>query len=122
MPMILRSDIAKACRDAGTGKPVDLAHLSTQTMGDRDLEREVLFIFVNQSSIYLKMFQIAASAQDRRRAAHSLKGAARGIGAWTLAELASEAEMPGADNGDELACEIARVCDYIRSLYKDQGA
>lgn len=117
MPMMLRADIARACREAGTGKPVDLAHLSAQTMGDSDLEREVLFIFVNQAPIYLKTWRVAAKDADRRRAAHSLKGAARGIGAWHLAELADEAEKPDFQHIDALEAEIGRVCEYVRSLY-----
>ena len=30
-------------------RPIDLAHLSRQTMGDRELEREVLDLFVDQA-------------------------------------------------------------------------
>lgn len=116
MPMNLKADVSRACREAGMGKPVDLVHLSTLTMGDRDLEQQVLSIFLSQSEIYAKSWKNSAGHEGRMRAAHSLKGAARGVGAWELAELAGEAEMPGFSGFEAVEKEIARVNDYIRSL------
>ena len=51
MPMALKRDVAHAARAAGNAKPVDLVHLSALTMGDRDLEREVLGVFLTHSDI-----------------------------------------------------------------------
>ena len=116
MPMALKADISRAARAAGTEKPVDLLHLSTQTLGDRELEKQVLGVFASQAGIYVKTWKAAEGGDARRRAAHSLKGAARGIGAWHLAELAERAETPGFGEVDVLEDEVARVCAYIRSL------
>ena len=116
MPMALKADVSRACRKAGMAKPVDLVHLSTLTMGDRDLEQQVLSIFLSQSEIYVKSWKQAQNQDTRMRAAHSLKGASRGIGAWELAELAQEAEVPGFSNIEAIESEVARVNDYIRSL------
>ena len=116
MPMALKADVSRAAKAAGTDKPVDLVHLSTQTLGDRELETQVLSVFASQAGIYVKTWKAAEGAEARRRAAHSLKGAAKGIGAWNLAEIAERAEIPGYRDIDELEEEVARVCDYIRSL------
>lgn len=116
MPMALKADVSRACRKAGMAKPVDLVHLSTLTMGDRDLEQQVLSIFLSQSEIYLKSWKLARDHDGRKRAAHSLKGASRGIGAWDLAELAGEAEAPAFADIAAVEAEVARVNAYIRSL------
>ncbi|TIV44525.1 MAG: histidine kinase, partial [Mesorhizobium sp.] len=54
-------------------RPVDLGHLARQTMGDRDLEREVLALFVQQS---LNVRDQITDADTRQRIllAHGLKG------------------------------------------------
>ncbi len=74
-------------------RPVDLVHLSHYTLGDTELEREVLQLFLAQSSIYLERLKTAAKAQDWRDAAHTIKGSAQGIGAWRVAETAEVAEL-----------------------------
>lgn len=116
MPMALKADISRAARADGTEKPVDLVHLSTQTLGDRDLEAQVLGVFATQAGIYVEAWKAAGGGEARMRAAHSLKGAARSIGAWTLAELAEQAERPGFADLKCLEVEVDRVCGYIRSL------
>jgi len=114
MPMTLKADVTSKARSAG--KPVDLAHLAAQTFGDPALEREVLGLFLSQAPICLQAWKNAGGAQARKLAAHTLKGAARGIGAWELAEIAGEAESPAFAGAARLEAEIARVCAYIRSL------
>jgi HPt (histidine-containing phosphotransfer) domain-containing protein len=116
MAMALRNDVVRAAREAGTAKPVDLVHLSNLTMGDRELEREVLGMFLAHSDIYVTTWKAARSDQARKQAAHALKGAARGIGAWQLAEIAEKAEGRGFSGRAALETEMQRVCDYIRSL------
>ena len=82
MPMALKQQVVTARQQTRMGRPVDLAHLSSQTMGDAALEGEVLSMFCTQSQIYLKMMQHSCDVTNRIRAAHSLKGAARSIGAF----------------------------------------
>jgi HPt (histidine-containing phosphotransfer) domain-containing protein len=116
MGMALKADVTAACKADGSMKPVDLVHLSGMTMGDRDLEAEVLSIFAKQAQIYLSSWEKAADAAGRKQAAHLLKGAARGIGAWELARLAEEAEEPAFSGKHALAEQVRAVCVYIRSL------
>lgn len=121
MGMALKADVNAACKANGSMKPVDLVHLCGMTMGDRDLEAEVLSIFLSQSAIYLKAWHAAKDARGRKQAAHSLKGAARGIGAWNLAHLAEAAEQPGFRGASALSGEVETVCAYIRSLREERS-
>ncbi len=77
--------------DSGT-KPVDLQYLGRFTLGDKPLEREVLDLFLVHTPLYLDRLCSAATAKAWHDAAHTLKGAARGIGAWRLARCAESAE------------------------------
>lgn len=79
--------------DGLTGSaPIDIAHLSRHTAGDRRLGREVLGVFRAQSEDYVAALEDAVDAEAWRHAAHTLKGAASAIGAHKVAKLAAEAE------------------------------
>ncbi len=117
MPMALKKDVFQAKREAGSAKPIDLAHLGNQTMGDEALEIEILSMFSVQSAIYLKMILTTCDAATRIRAAHSLKGAARSIGAFELADLAEQAEKFNHCVHKELETELDRVLAYIGTLH-----
>ena len=116
MPMALKRDVFHARRQSGQAKPVDLVHLGTQTQGDVALEAEILGIFADQSQIYLKMMS-SCDVDTRIRAAHSLKGAARSVGAFELAELAAEVEHLRHNGYEALSGELDRVLEYIRTLH-----
>lgn len=75
-----------------TKTPIDLVHLSRQTAGDRDLERELLALFADQCVRQLSAISSATTTELRRDAAHTLKGAARAIGAWDVAKAAELVE------------------------------
>jgi HPt (histidine-containing phosphotransfer) domain-containing protein len=68
-------------------RPIDLEHLSRMTMGERELEHEVLRLFDRQADMLLVKMQDAAPATVAAYA-HTLKGSARGIGAWSVAQAA----------------------------------
>lgn len=70
---------------------IDDEHLRRMTLGDRGLEREVLEIFVRQIAIMLSRISEADPALAAA-AAHTLKGSARGIGAWRVARAAERLE------------------------------
>lgn len=94
-----------ASRLSATGgrKPravIDDDHLRQMTLGDRDLEREVLEIFVRQAALMLRRISGAKPALAAA-AAHTLKGSARGIGAWRVAQAADRLEQAAGDEGLE---------------------
>jgi HPt (histidine-containing phosphotransfer) domain-containing protein len=105
-------------------RPVDLAHLSRYTLGERALEREVLELFCAQSAIYLERLRGARSGKEWQEAAHSLKGSARAIGAWRAAAAAESAEaLPAGDRARaavlhdvEASLDEAKV--YIHTVLK----
>lgn len=81
--------------DPLTAPVLDLRHLAQQAGGDRELAREVLGLFAEQCARLRP--EIAGAAGARLgEAVHTLKGAARAVGAWRLADLAEAVER-GAD-------------------------
>jgi len=84
---------------------IDEVHLQRMTLGDRSLEREVLEIFAHQTTLILQRIAGAAPARAAA-AAHTLKGSARGIGAWRVAKAAERLEQ-AAGEGDERTMRAA---------------
>lgn len=72
--------------------PIDLDHLNQYVCGDKALLDEVLTIFDEQAGMWLARLDPALDDEDWRDAAHTLKGASRGVGSWTLGDLCEEAE------------------------------
>ncbi len=73
-------------------KPIDLGHLGRYTLGDRNLEQEILGLFVAELPKTIAALQDAQSERDWRVAAHTLKGSGRAVGAWRVAKAAQTAE------------------------------
>jgi HPt (histidine-containing phosphotransfer) domain-containing protein len=99
---------------------IDEDHLGRMTLGDRKLEREVLEIFARQITLMLNRITGADPALAAA-AAHTLKGSARGIGAWRVARAAERFEETAAgDRGraekaaiEELQAASLEVCAAI---------
>jgi len=89
---------------------IDEDHLGRMTLGDRSLEREVLEIFARQTTLTLGRI-VGAKRACAAAAAHTLKGSARGIGAWRVAEAAEKLEQVAAGDADEQA-----LCAAIAAL------
>jgi len=79
---------------------IDEDHLGRMTLGDRRLEREVLEIFVRQTTIMLGRITGAEPALATA-AAHTLMGSARGIGAWRVARAAERLERAAGGGSEE---------------------
>lgn len=71
--------------------PIDLAHLARMTLGDAALERQVLGMFASQSTGLVA--KLAALPGEAVALAHTLKGSARAIGAFRVAECAQALEL-----------------------------
>jgi HPt (histidine-containing phosphotransfer) domain-containing protein len=78
--------------------PIDFSHLSRMTLGDPALECEVLTMFVAQSAKLLD--QLAQLPPEAARLAHTLKGSARAIGAFAVADAAAALEAALGGAGD----------------------
>jgi HPt (histidine-containing phosphotransfer) domain-containing protein len=97
--MTASSALTAASRDQRPSV-IDDDHLGRMTLGDRRLEREVLEIFVRQTTIMLGRIEGAEPALAAA-AAHTLTGSARGIGAWRVARAAEVLEHAASGNGSE---------------------
>jgi HPt (histidine-containing phosphotransfer) domain-containing protein len=80
---------------------IDVTHLARMTLGDRGLELEVLQLFKRQAAIMTARLAEAAPAAASELA-HTLKGSARGVGAWRVA-MAAETVEQAAVEGDKTA-------------------
>lgn len=106
----------------GFERPVDLVHLALQTQGDKALEAEVLGLFLRQSPQVLKAILAAEDDRARFEAAHKLKGSAKAIGAFTVAECAEAIEIAALAGGDsreamaDLSASVAVANRYITEV------
>jgi HPt (histidine-containing phosphotransfer) domain-containing protein len=73
---------------------LDTAHLARQSLGDSELEREVLALFDEQCGRLFPVISRPGQPAARADAAHTLTGAARAVGAWRVAEAADALERP----------------------------
>ena len=79
--------------DIHASPPIDLVYLARQTLGDRDLEIELLSMFERQAGqIVDQLENPGQSATFRRDLAHTLCGSARAIGANGVAAVARDYE------------------------------
>jgi hypothetical protein len=111
---------AKAMRaaDAAGEPPIDLAHLARMTLGDHALEREVLALFDRQIDMLIaRMSEVAPSGAAAL--AHTLKGSARGIGAWPMARAAEAVEAASAAELAQALAALATAAGETRAAIAD---
>ena len=75
---------------APEGPALDIPHLERMTFSEPELEREVLLLFAQQARDMLR--RLEKLPREGWSLAHTLKGSARGIGAFAVAEAAGEVE------------------------------
>ena len=100
-----------------TRAPIDLGHLSRQTLGDSALGREVLALFAAQARLLAGRIGDAGT-QERRAIAHTMKGAASGVGAFAVAEGAAriEREPDREEWVAPLQALVEEACGFIETL------
>ena len=102
---------------------VDFDYLETYLMGDQAVIEEVLRLFQHQVEMWGPM--LSPEIEGWRDAAHTLKGAALGIGAKALGEVAGLAEVCAHDDAighierlrtaiDEASMDVAAYLHAIR--------
>jgi len=94
---------------------LDRAHFDHMTGGDADLQAEILGLFKGQAASWSDAL---ASNDNWRNAAHTIKGSARGIGFWQLAEAcaAAEAAAPG-----DVGAALNRLRDALSAALSEAG-
>src|SRR6267378_5258704 len=90
--------------------PIDIEHLGRMTLGDASLEHEVLAMFAAQSVTMIGA--LATLPPDAGALAHTLKGSARAIGAFGVADAAGYLEA-AIQSGDDPGQALAELNDAI---------
>lgn len=106
----------------GDAKLLDLEHLRRYTEGDEDLERQLFGMFFPDADAHLQTMASAETDEIWHRSAHGMKGAARGLGAWEVADLAEGAEAMVGDATDGRAAHLDRMraaLDRLRAVVED---
>lgn len=106
-------------------KPIDLTYLARFTLGNVALEAEVLDLFITHAPRTLADLRAAGTAKAWHDAAHTLKGSARGVGAWRIGRAAEMAERLRFDTDldrrafalDSLTEALAEAITYVQSLH-----
>lgn len=111
---------------AASGRPIDLVHLSRQSLGDPGLEEEILRTFDQLVQTYVARIREVGKSDTVLFNLHCLKGAAAGVGANSIAALARSAEDEvrgeGALSGESMAdlgMAVEEVRTFIASLLED---
>lgn len=103
--------------------PIDLVQLAANTLGNRDLEIQVLHLFRSQSASTLDRLAAETDMAVRKDLVHTLKGSARAVGAQRIAAVCERLEeaMHAGEAGE--APDLARLTEavdeadgYIRGL------
>jgi HPt (histidine-containing phosphotransfer) domain-containing protein len=90
--------------------PIDIAHLRRMTLGDASLEREVLAMFSAQAVSLVET--LATLPKDAGALTHTLKGSARAIGAFDVADAAVRLEE-ALRNGEDPSGLLGELDDAI---------
>ena len=106
---------------------IDLVDLGRMTLGEKSLEAEVLALFDRQAGMLLARMEQAPPAAAAAFA-HTIKGSARGIGAWRVAEAAEAVERAAAGSApgmlttaiDRLGVAIHEAQGTIAALRREQ--
>ncbi|MCV6600232.1 MAG: Hpt domain-containing protein [Cohaesibacter sp.] len=96
---------------------IDWAHLDRQTMGEPAIAKEVLHLFVRHLDEGLVSLRVDDA--DLADNVHKLKGSARGVGAWYVAEIAERFSVAQEDQlGDLQALKEAMRAAREMALQK----
>lgn len=107
---------------------VDFGYLEGFAAGDAQVVDEVLALFREQAALWSMMLDPASDGW--RDAVHTIKGAARGVGAFQLGDVCAAVEAAGADRlsdvRDALDVALADIAAYaheraLQSLKTPRG-
>jgi HPt (histidine-containing phosphotransfer) domain-containing protein len=91
---------------------IDLEHLARYTGGEKGLNGEILRLFDGQiTSMVAELNGLLASRDGKRwrEIAHTIKGAARGVGAFEMGEAAAKAEPVNPADSAEAEAAIQKL-------------
>lgn len=101
---------AENCKDNSSVEAiVDLAHLDQYTLGDHALQAELLQLFREQLKCQAEELVSCTDATLWKSAVHTLKGAARSIGAGQVAAAAEAMERTAFSDQAARAAVLSRL-------------
>lgn len=101
---------------------IDPDRLLANAAGDAAVAEEVLGLFAQQVELWLRLMDDAGAPEGFRDAAHTLKGAALGVGAEGLAEACGRAEAQADAPAAMRAALARRVRDEADRVLADAAA
>ncbi|HEX4182120.1 MAG TPA: Hpt domain-containing protein [Caulobacteraceae bacterium] len=101
---------------------VDFSYLETYAANDQAVIDEVLALFREQAEIWMRLLDPDAAGGAWRDAAHTLKGAALGVGAVQLAKVCATAEQAASLSSVERTFRLERVRDAMDATLADIAA
>ncbi len=99
---------------------IDLEHLARYTGGERQLNEEVLRLFDDQVGRMVGELNGLLTSRDNKRwreVTHSIKGAARGVGAFEMGNLAAHAEPVDPANSPAARDVIEKLESEARTIH-----
>ena len=100
-------------------EPIDLDHLARYTGGERSLNAEILRLFDGQVTDMVGQLNAVLAQRDAKRwreITHTIKGAARGVGAFGMGEAAAAAEPIDPANGEKAVAAIKVLEDQAATV------
>jgi HPt (histidine-containing phosphotransfer) domain-containing protein len=89
--------------------PIDMSHLARYTGGEKSLNAEILRLFDGQVSEMVGQLLGVLEQRDAKRwreITHTIKGAARGVGAFQMGDAAAAAEPVDPATSRDRAMEV----------------
>ena len=97
---------------------LDIEHFRAMTGDDPALQAELRELFAAQAVLWRRLLVSDAPVQTWRDAAHTLKGSARGLGLWALADACLAVEN-AARSGRREGPMIAAALEKARTALDD---
>ncbi len=113
-----KSGIPAPKEDKKIDSLLDLVHLTRQTMGDNQLENEILALFLVQCENCHHSLSEHQEPGELAEIAHQMKGCASSVGAWGVAQKAELLEKNPTQQHlvSHLRDQIHLVANYLKSM------
>ena len=97
----------------------DHDHLKRFTDGDAALEAELAGLLFAQADRCIEIMKTATDVDNWSAAVHTLKGAARGVGAVALSEACEQVETASQADWPAAAQSVERVSEETKRVIRD---
>lgn len=94
---------------------IDLDHLEKYVGGDDALRDEILTLFAERAISLNAELKATQTEEERKLTLHTLKGGARGVGAWALGDLCEQAERMNG-NSEKAAEQAVLMVDIEKAV------